>query len=113
MRQTCFVFSEWTAPYQRRAVLYRYSPANLAYAGGRHEFDAENRSGKAWPESWYSGLNDAQRAVLEPAYHPRLDRPDLGDDGELTAESVKLLEEHGGWEGIGANGPPLQGKPRL
>ena len=24
----------WKAPYQRRAVLFRYAPANMAYAGG-------------------------------------------------------------------------------
>ena len=43
-------------------------------AGGRHEFDAENRADKAWPASWYEGLTDPQRAVLEPPYHPRLER---------------------------------------
>ena len=32
-------------------------------------------------------------------------RPMLGDDGELTEESARLLAEKG-WDGIGHNGPP-------
>ena len=68
-------------PYDRRSVLYRYSPANSAYAGGRHDMDSDHRAGPAWPLSWYDGLTDAQRAVLEPPYHPRHQRPILGDDG--------------------------------
>lgn len=95
----------WHAPYQRRTVLFRYAPASMAYAGGRHEFDAENRQGRVWPASWYEGLYDAQRAVLEPPYHPRLDRPVLGDDGELSPMSVELLRKKG-WERIGHNAPP-------
>ena len=71
----------WTMPYDRRSVLYRYSPANSAYAGGRHDFDSDHRAGPAWPLPWYDGLTDAQRAVLEPPYHPRHQRPILGDDG--------------------------------
>jgi hypothetical protein len=54
----------WTADVQRRSVLFRYSPANSAHAGGRHPFDADHRAGPAWPMSWYEGLTDAQRAVL-------------------------------------------------
>ena len=71
----------WTMPYDRRSVLYRYSPANSAYAGGRHDMDSDHRAGPAWPLAWYDGLTDAQRAVLEPPYHPRHQRPILGDDG--------------------------------
>ena len=68
----------WTADYQRRSVLFRYSPANVDFAGGRHAFDQEHRRGNAWPESWYEGLTDAQRAVLEPPYVTGLERPVLG-----------------------------------
>ena len=71
----------WTMPYDRRSVLYRYSPANSAYAGGRHDMDSDHRAGPAWPLSWYNGLTDVQRAVLEPPYHPRHQRPILGNDG--------------------------------
>lgn len=84
------------------ALLLRWA----ADAGGRHEFDAENRQGDAWPASWLEGLSDAQRAVLEPPYHPRLDRPVLGDDGELSPSSAELLSQRGGWKQIGHNGPP-------
>jgi hypothetical protein len=70
-------------PYDRRSVLYRYSQANSAYAGGRHDIDIDHRAGPAWPLawSWYERLTHAQRAVLEPPYHPRHQRPILGDDG--------------------------------
>ena len=117
----------WTMPYDRRSVLYRYSPANSAYAGGRHDMDSDHRAGPAWPMPWYDGLTDAQRAVLEPPYHPRHQRPILGDDGyvhtlpatfhpvrasrrihcrlcrrELLETSKQQLAERG-WDGIGDN----------
>jgi hypothetical protein len=92
----------WTADRQRRSILFRYSPANLAFAGGRHAFDRDVRSGRAWPDSWYEGLDDEQLSVLEPPYNRNLDRPVLGDDGMLTEQSRSLLEEQG-WGGIGRN----------
>jgi hypothetical protein len=83
----------WTMPYDRRSVLYRYSPANSAYAGGRHDMDSDHRAGPAWPLSWYDGLTDAQRAVLEPPYHPRHQRPILGDDGcAYTARTLDAID---------------------
>lgn len=96
----------WSGRTQRRSALFRYSPANLAFAGGRHAFDSEHRSGDAWPAAWYDGLSDAARAVLEPPYDARLERPVLGDDGELTAESQQLIEGKG-WAGIGKNGDAM------
>jgi hypothetical protein len=109
----CVIFSEatthgtlpWTADYQRRSVLFRYSPANSAHAGGRHPFDAGYRAGPAWPRSWFEGLSDAQRAVLEPPYVIAQQRPELGDDGELTEAGRALIDAHG-WDGIGHNPPP-------
>ena len=92
----------WTADYQRRSVLFRYSPANVDFAGGRHAFDQEHRRGNAWPESWYEGLTDAQRAVLEPPYITGLERPVLADDGDLDEASRALLDAEG-WDGIGRN----------
>lgn len=65
---------------------------------------------QAWPAGWYDGLNDAQRAVLEPPYVKAQERPELGDDGELTEESKKSIAASG-WDGIGRN--PLTGKARL
>jgi hypothetical protein len=70
--------ARWTAEHPRRSVLFRYAPANSAYAGGRHDFDREHRAELAWPAAWYEGLTDARRAVLEPPYHPRHERPILG-----------------------------------
>ena len=56
----------WTADRDRRTALFRYSPGNLAYA---NNYD--------WPESMLDGMSKKQRAVLEPPYHLRLDRPVL------------------------------------
>jgi hypothetical protein len=53
----------WTAGHQRRSVLFRYSPANSAHAGGRHPFDSELRTGPAWPASWYTGLTDVRAMI--------------------------------------------------
>ena len=102
----------WTADYQRRSILFRYSPANSARAGGRHPFDADHRAGQAWPESWYEGLTDAQKAVLEPPYVKAQERPELGDDGELTEESRKSIEASG-WDGIGRNPTESHSNARL
>ena len=49
----------WTSDAERRAVLYRFAPANMAY-------------GKAYTPAWPKGMSDRmdeqQRAVLEPPY---------------------------------------------
>jgi ectoine hydroxylase-related dioxygenase (phytanoyl-CoA dioxygenase family) len=65
----------WTADHDRRSVLFRMSPGNLAYATGYLP---------TWPESMLNELTPEQRAVLEPPYHARLERPVLGDDGKLA-----------------------------
>lgn len=67
-------------------------------------------SAQAWPSSWYDGLTDAQRAVLEPPYVRAQERPELNDDGELTEESKRSIAASG-WDGIGRN--PLVDKARL
>jgi ectoine hydroxylase-related dioxygenase (phytanoyl-CoA dioxygenase family) len=64
----------WSADHDRRSVLFRMSPGNLAYAKGYNP----------WPESMLEGLTPQQRAVLEPPYHQRLQRPVLDDDGTLA-----------------------------
>lgn len=64
----------WTADHQRRSVLFRFSPGNLAYATGYNP----------WPAPMLDGLTPAQRAVLEPPYHTRLARPKLDDEGHLV-----------------------------
>ncbi|GFH54080.1 hypothetical protein CTEN210_10556 [Chaetoceros tenuissimus] len=73
----------WTQDTQRRVCLYRFSPATNVY--GRSYF---TENGK-WPEKMYEGLTDAQRAVLEPPYANRLDRPEIGDDAEAVSVSTR------------------------
>lgn len=73
----------WTQDTQRRVCLYRFSPATNVY--GRSYF---TENGK-WPEKMYEGLTDAQRAVLEPPYANRLDRPEIGDDAETVSVSTR------------------------
>lgn len=69
----------WTPETQRRVCLYRFSPATNVY--GRSYFGHENGG---WPEKMYDGLSDAERAVLEPPYADRLDRPHINEKGEVT-----------------------------
>jgi len=64
----------WTAAHDRRSVLFRMSPGNLAYVQGD------------WPESMLEGMTPEQRAVLEPPYHQRLQRPVLDDNGRLASQ---------------------------
>jgi ectoine hydroxylase-related dioxygenase (phytanoyl-CoA dioxygenase family) len=64
----------WKGKHQRRSLLFRFSPGNLAYA---KSYLPE------WPESLLDELTPEQRAVLEPPYHKRLQRPVLDDDARL------------------------------
>jgi ectoine hydroxylase-related dioxygenase (phytanoyl-CoA dioxygenase family) len=88
----------WQADVQRRCALYRFAPATCGY--GRSYFSADGVSGGgggggatssscSWPSKFYDDLNDAQRAVLEPPYANRLDRPNICEDGtvEITQRS--------------------------
>lgn len=67
----------WTpADRQRRICLYRFAPATHSYGRsyfGHHDDDTT----VGWPAAMYEGLTDAQRAVLEPPYANRLDRPNI------------------------------------
>ncbi len=77
----------WTPETQRRVCLYRFSPATNVY--GRSYFNSEN--GKTlWPEKMYEDLNDAQKAVLEPPYANRLDRPEIILDGGDVVKNVDI-----------------------
>jgi ectoine hydroxylase-related dioxygenase (phytanoyl-CoA dioxygenase family) len=70
----------WTpADRQRRVCLYRFSPATNVY--GRSYFGHEGGGG--WPAAIYEDLTEAQRAVLEPPYANRLDRPNVNPDGSV------------------------------
>ncbi len=72
----------WTHSSQRRVCLYRFSPATNVY--GRSYFGHE---GGGWPTKMYEGLSDAQRAVLEPPYANRLDRPEIMENGDIHVNS--------------------------
>jgi ectoine hydroxylase-related dioxygenase (phytanoyl-CoA dioxygenase family) len=80
----CLIFSEavlhgtlpWTAAHQRRTVIYRFSPAGSAYGRGYLP---------AWPASATDGMSPAQAAVMLPPYHPRMNRPYVGADGQAVA----------------------------
>jgi hypothetical protein len=71
---------------QRRCALYRFAPATMAYGrsyfGGGGGGDGTS-STTSWPSKFYDGLDDAQRAVLEPPYANRLDRPNILEDGTV------------------------------
>lgn len=73
----------WTSDRQRRACLYRFAPATSVY--GRSYFGHE--PGHGWPSKMYEGLTEAQRAVLEPPYANRLDRPIIQPDGSVQMSS--------------------------
>jgi len=65
----------WQGDHQRRSVLFRFSPGNLAYAKNYLP---------SWPEEMLQDLTPEQRSILEPPYHKRLARPVLDDDGSLA-----------------------------
>jgi len=71
---------------QRRVCLYRFSPATNGY--GRSYFGHE---GGGWPTAIYDDLTEAQRAVLEPPFANRLDRPNIQSDGsvEITTRNER------------------------
>lgn len=64
----------WQSDTPRRVALYRFAPATSAY--GRAYLDV------AGDGRFLEELTEAQRAVLLPPFHPRLDRPSLACPGE-------------------------------
>merc|ERR1719253_78621 len=62
----------WTADHQRRTVIYRFAPAGSAYGRGYLP---------DWPAATLDGMTDAQLAVMEAPYHPRMNRPFLDANG--------------------------------
>lgn len=78
----------WRAKHQRRALLYRYSPGYLHYAGGYNLTTLP---------SWADELTPVQRAALEPAHY--YSRPVVQDDavtvGRATAGSTEVKADGG------------------
>lgn len=67
----------WVANHQRRVLLYRFAPGTVSYS--RAYFPS-------WPDAFIEDLTPAQRAVLEPPYATRLDRPVLRRGGDEAPE---------------------------
>ena len=76
----------WLGEHERRIAIYRFAPANMGYGRGYLEI----------PEEAMSTLTELQRAVVQPPYSTRLERP-LVTAAEATS--------------VGAEGPALK-KPR-
>jgi ectoine hydroxylase-related dioxygenase (phytanoyl-CoA dioxygenase family) len=72
----------WTQDFQRRICLYRFSPATNVY--GRSYFGHE---GGGWPVRMYENLTEAEKAVLQPPFANRLDRPEIQPDGSIVIQS--------------------------
>lgn len=79
----------WMSDTQRRCALYRFAPATMSY--GRSYFQGDGSDNTKWPTKFYDDLSDAQKAVLEPPYANRLDRPNIREDGsvEITQRSER------------------------
>ena len=63
---------------ERRTALYRFAPAGSAYA---------RSYAPAWPAAMLEGLSEGERAVMEPPYNVRLDRPFITGDGTVERNS--------------------------
>lgn len=74
----------WTAEHQRRVVLYRFAPSNMAY--GRSYYPT-------WPAEMTDGCTPEQLAVLEPPYNNRLDRPYIATDGSVQHTSRQPVKK--------------------
>jgi len=68
----------WRASHERRVALYRFAPATCAYGRGYTP---------QWPLPILEGLRPAQRAVLEPPYAKRLDRPLVRTVSDVEVEA--------------------------
>lgn len=58
----------WRSEQHRRSLLYRFSPAMVAYGRGYIP---------QWPSGILEGMTPAQLAVMEPPYNLRMNRPSV------------------------------------
>lgn len=63
----------WRGAHQRRIAIYRFAPCNMGYGRGYTEVSDAQRA----------HLTELQRAVVEPPYSTRLERP------LVTAEAAR------------------------
>ena len=82
----------WKSSQQRRTCLYRFAPATHAYGRSYYHPLEDNGEGgqMGWPSAMYEDMTDAERAVLEPPYANRLDRPNINDDGTSVEMTTRL-----------------------
>ena len=71
----------WASDTERRTVLYRFAPSGSAY--GRSYLDGL---------ADLDGLSEEQAAVLQPPFHPRLDRTTLDESGAVKLPTPR--EQH-------------------
>ncbi len=73
----------WKADYERRSLLYRYSPKHCSSSTGLYETEMP---------AWFDELTDVQRAVLEPPY--LRNRPLIEDDAVTLARPTAEPKDH-------------------
>lgn len=65
----------WMGDRERRIALYRFAPATFAYGRGYLA---------GWSDEAIASMTSAEKAVLEPPYSTRLDRPVVHDASTVT-----------------------------
>jgi len=73
----------WRGAHQRRLAIYRFAPANMGY--GRGYLDV--------PEQSLARLSALQRAVVEPPYSTRLERPLVTPEAAAHASGPAATRE--------------------
>ena len=73
--------SPWRGAHQRRIALYRFAPGNMGYGRGYLEI----------PPDALEGMTPQQRAVLEPPYATRLERPTITAEDAASPEGPPTL----------------------
>jgi len=63
----------WMLDHQRRTIIYRFAPAGSAYGRGYLP---------TWPAAALEGMTEAQRAVMEAPFHPRMNRTFVDREGQ-------------------------------
>ena len=76
----------WRGASQRRNLIYRFSPANISYGRGAMDDGSYLAPAPNWPASYLEGMSEAQRCVMAPPYHPRLNRVAVRNDASGVAK---------------------------
>eukprot|EP00457_Paulinella_chromatophora_P002633 gb/GEZN01002638.1/.p1 GENE.gb/GEZN01002638.1/~~gb/GEZN01002638.1/.p1 ORF type:complete len:352 (+),score=42.20 gb/GEZN01002638.1/:213-1268(+) len=88
----------WKALHPRRLVIFRFAPANMAYGRGYTEgwgglVEAPVKGGEE-ADSKGQEVSEAELAVLEPPYAPRLHRPLVRCGPEQNQVSVHVIQRN-------------------